>query len=209
LEKSDLRARHISNIAVVSVALWVGVAASLSQAAEPVTIAILPIVVHSADDPTYLRKGLADMLASRIEQAGGFELIRVEDLELATTRLSQAIETASEVGAEFVLFGSFTRFGTGASLDMQCVSTSDDFEGVPLREIFVHSGSIGEVIPDLDELVGKVGRFAIAGFGAPADVASAPPVGSDPEPDPGLEARIEALEKAMAELTAAPEPANP
>jgi len=226
LERSNLQAQHAAKIVVVSVAVsvmsWICFAAGLAQASEPVRIAILPIVVHSADDPTYLRKGLADMLASRIQQAEGFELIRVEDVELATTRLPRAIEIASEVGAEFVLFGSFTRFGSGASLDMQCVSTSEDFEGTPLREIFVHSGSIGEVIPDLDELVGKVGRFAIAGFGATTDVAAPPPVPDAPAQasTAELEARIEALEKALADLaattaatTTAPatttEPANP
>lgn len=209
LERSVLQALQALNIAVASLALWVFVGVNLAQAAEPVRLAILPIVVHSADDPTYLRRGLADMLSSRIEQAGGFEVIRVDDPELATTRLPRAVETAIGVGAEFVLFGSFTRFGTGASLDMQCVSTRDDFVGVPLREIFVHSGSIGEVIPDLDELVGKVGRFVIRGFGATTDVASAPPASEAPDPGPALEARIAALEKAVADLTAAVESTAP
>ena len=169
-----------------------------AQAEDGVKIAILPIVVHSADDPTYLRNGLADMISSRIEQAGGFEVIRVDDLDDATTRLPSAIDSGREAGAEFVLFGSFTRFGTGASLDMQCVSTRADYEGDALREIFVHSGSIGEVIPDLDDLVGKVGRFAIHGFGAETDVAAGPP-GSDAG-DAKVEARLNALEAALAEL---------
>jgi hypothetical protein len=38
----------------------------------------------------------------------------------------------------------------------------------PLREIFVHSGSIGEIIPDLDDLAGKVSRFARGEIVAPA-----------------------------------------
>lgn len=163
-------------------------------------LAILPIVVHSADDPTFLRQGLADMISSRIEQAGGFAVTRIDDLETATTRLDHAIESGRSVGADFVLFGSFTRFGTGASLDMQCVSTKKSFEGDPLREIFVHSGSIGEVIPDLDDLVGKVGRFAIHGFGAETDVASGPPGTNAGKVDSDLAARVEALEKAIAEL---------
>ncbi|MCP4035357.1 MAG: hypothetical protein GY733_00345 [bacterium] len=180
---------------VVVLALTVGVASAGAEA--PVPIAVLPIIVHSADDPTYLRNGLADMLASRIEQAGGFGVIRVEDVSRGTTRTERAIEIGRELGAQFVLFGSFTRFGTGASLDMQCVSTNPDFKADPLREIFVHSGSIGEVIPDLDDLVGKVGRFAIEGFGANPDVASAPP----PAGTESLEARIRALERAVADLT--------
>lgn len=208
--------QQTAKMAAAGIALWVLVAAGLAQGEGPVRLAILPIVVHSADDPTYLRNGLADMLASRVEQSGRFEVIRVVDLESATTLLSKAIEAGRAVGADFVLFGSFTRFGTGASLDMQCVSTRDDYAGESLREIFVHTGSIGEVIPDLDELVGKVGRFAIDGFGSGVDVASGPPAagraGNDSaaaERAAALEARIQKLEKAVADLTAGLETAHP
>ena len=208
--------QQTAKMAAAGIALWVLVAAGLAQGEGPVRLAILPIVVHSADDPTYLRNGLADMLASRVEQSGRFEVIRVVDLESATTLLSKAIEAGRAVGADFVLFGSFTRFGTGASLDMQCVSTHDDYAGESLREIFVHTGSIGEVIPDLDELVGKVGRFAIDGFDSGVDVASGPPAagraGNDSaaaERAAALEARIQKLEKAVADLTAGLETAHP
>ncbi len=208
--------QQTAKMAAAGIALWVLVAAGLAQGEGPVRLAILPIVVHSADDPTYLRNGLADMLASRVEQSGRFEVIRVVDLESATTLLSKAIEAGRAVGADFVLFGSFTRFGTGASLDMQCVSTRDDYAGESLREIFVHTGSIGEVIPDLDELVGKVGRFAIDGFDSGVDVASGPPAAGRAGNDSAaaaraaaLEARVQKLEKAVADLTAGLETAHP
>lgn len=209
MERSVLQ-NQTSNIVAACVALLILVAASLAYADAgdgPVRLAILPIVVHSADDPTYLRNGLADMLASRIEQAGGFDVVRIDDLAAATTQRPAAIETGRGVGVEYVLFGSFTRFGTGASLDMQCVSTREDFEGDSLREIFVHTGSIGEVIPDLDELVGKVGRFAIQGF--EVDVASAPPASGDAGAAEKLEARIQKLEKAVADLSDRVESAKP
>ncbi|HPG27325.1 MAG TPA: hypothetical protein PLW10_16950, partial [Myxococcota bacterium] len=48
----------------------------------------------------------------------------------------------------------------GASLDVQCAAAAAGRGQGPLREIFVHSGSIGDIIPDLDELAGKVSRFA-------------------------------------------------
>ena len=162
-------------------------------------IALVPVVVHSAEDPGYLRFGLADMLVSRLEQAGVFEVIRINDPTKATTSLDEALATAREVGAGFVLFGSFTRFGQGASLDMQAASTAPGDQGEPLREIFVHSGSIGDVIPDLDELVGKVSRFAVSDFNETA-VAAGP--GSDrarPSVDK-LRRRVDALERETREL---------
>jgi TolB-like protein len=199
LENSIL---HIAKISLVSALLCALLMPAIASAKDAVKIAILPIVVHSADDPTFLRQGLADMIASRVDQLGVFDVTRVDDLETATTSLKKAVETGRSVDVDFVLFGSFTRFGTGASLDMQCVSTRKDFGGDPLREIFVHSGSIGEVIPDLDDLVGKVGRFAIHGFGAKNDEASGAPADgtSQQQSDSDLAARVEALEKALAEL---------
>ena len=98
-----------------------------------------------------------------------------------------------------MLFGSFTQFGQGASLDMQCAATARTTSERPLREIFVHSGSIGDVIPDLDELVGKVSRFAIRDFaGTPA--ASAAPTGGagvSRRLTEDLRKRVEALESTL------------
>ncbi len=183
---------------------WFAIAGSASAQNEDATsIVMLPIVVHSADDPVFLRDGLADMLASRLEQAGGFEVIRVEDPDAMTTRLDKALENGRRSGAEFVLFGSFTKFGTGASLDMQCAAISATSDKPPLREIFVHSGSIGDVIPDLDELVGKLRRFANirgaeAGLAASVGAAGETPAASSEIEE--LRARVRSLEASVLSL---------
>lgn len=182
---------------IVLTALLLLAAPSRAQEDSKPEIALLPVVVHSAEDPAYLRAGLADMLVSRLEQAGVFEVLRIGDPTKATTSLSEALATAREVGAGFVLFGSFTRFGQGASLDMQAASTAPGEEGSPLREIFVHSGSIGDVIPDLDELVGKVSRFAVRDFDESPTAAG--PERARPSVD-RLRRRVDALESETREL---------
>jgi len=111
------------------------------------------------------------MMMARFQQAGQFDLIEIEDPAMATTSLDEAVEAGRNAGADFVLFGSFTRFGEGASLDMHAATTSSSGEEGELREIFVHSGQIGEVIPDLDDLVGKVARFAIEDFSPGPDAS--------------------------------------
>ena len=144
------------------------------------------------------------MLASRFERIGALELLRGPDDGGGTTDPMKALELAEQAGADFVLYGSFTRFGQGASLDVQCAPASSGEGAVvrePLREIFVHSGSIGEIIPDLDELAGKVSRFArgeavTAGGGRVATVGGAPPTESFQE----LTDRVAALEDALVEL---------
>lgn len=161
-------------------------------------IALVPVVVHSAEDPDYLRAGLADMLVARLEQAGVFTVVRIQDPSQATSELEAALEVGRNVDAEFVLFGSFTRFGQGASLDMQAASTADAADAEPLREIFVHSGSIGDVIPDLDELVGKVSRFAVADY-----EGATPAAGGNERARPSvdkLRRRIETLERDTRDL---------
>lgn len=169
---------------------------------------LLPIVVHSAEDPTYLREGLSDMLTARLSRIGALELVALEANVQGTTQLARARELARRHGADYVLFGSFTRFGQGASLDVQCASSSPDGQRAPLREIFVHSGSIGDIIPDLDDLAGKVSRFAhgeaVASSSAPGSAA-----GSVSLRDyQALVGRVATLEKTVSELKARKKRAN-
>lgn len=193
-------------------ALGVAVArpAPAQDASSRPRLALLPVVVHSAEPPGYIRDGMADMLTARFIQEGAFELVRIEDPSLATTELSKALAVARDHGAAFVLFGSFTRFGTGASLDMQAAAVEKGVEGETLREIFVHSGSIGEVIPDLEDLVGKVTRFAIEGYRLPpktGGAASGSAAGGVSRAElEDLRRRVKALEDA---LGATSQPAGP
>ena len=191
-------------LAVALAATW---AAPAARAEKPIKIAMLPMVVHSSESPEYLRQGLADMLVSRFDQVEVFEVIRIDDPRKATTRLTAALETGRAAGADMVLFGSFTRFGQGASLDVQAAATQPGPNGETLREIFVHSGSIGEVIPDLDDLVGKVTRFAVPGYSLPVAGPPAPPGAARPAVTrrdiEDLATRVQALEEALETLRGA------
>jgi TolB-like protein len=195
------RARRILRTGWVLVPMILGAAGVVGTAKSQTkpTILLLPMVVHSSESPGYLRRGLSDMLMARFQQADQFVLIQVEDPAMATTQAAEAIEAGRNVGADFVLFGSFTRFGEGASLDMHAASTRPSGEEDSLREIFVHSGQIGEVIPDLADLVGKVTRFAIDDF-SPVS----PGENEKDSPAPGSRAdllqRVRALERAVDSL---------
>ena len=131
---------------------------SSAQSSGP-KLLMLPFVVHTSEPPEYVRGGLSDMLSTRFSRIGAVSLDREEDPAKATSSLDKALAAGRAANADYVLFGSFTRFGKGASLDVWCAPIGG-VSREPLREIFVHSGSIGEIIPDLDELAGKVSRFA-------------------------------------------------
>ncbi|MEZ4330417.1 MAG: hypothetical protein R3F35_01585 [Myxococcota bacterium] len=162
---------------------------------------LLPIVVHSAEDPAYLREGLSDMLKARLDRIGAIDIVTPDANAPGTTQLGRARDAARKAGADYVLFGSFTRFGQGASLDVQCASADPSGPREPLREIFVHSGSIGDIIPDLDELAGKVSRFA-HGEAIVSSAPAAPGVGVSVRDYQALLARVAALEKSLAGLRA-------
>jgi TolB-like protein len=188
------------------------VLSSVATAQEKPTLALLPVVVHSSENPAYVQQGLADMLKSRFDREGVFTVVALEGDKYATTNLDAALKTARSVDAQYVLFGSFTRFGAGASMDMQVASTMPGKDGAPMREIFVHSGAMGEVIPDLTDLVGKCSRFAVSDYTPLQDTAEGPapaplfappsaaPSGTSSEEIADLVSRIKALEDALEEM---------
>lgn len=164
------------------------------------TVAILPIVVHATEDREYLRSGLADMLASRLGRENGVAVIRVDDPEQATTDVAVAQKAARAAGAEWALFGSFTRFGDGASLDVRCVSVAGD--AADPRSVFVQAGTLGDIIPRLDNLAKRVAHHLTSGASSlPAPVGAGPAEGeADMVGDAfseldALRGRVEALER--------------
>jgi TolB-like protein len=160
-------------------------------------IVILPVVVHSTDSPDFLRAGLSDMLASRLSQVKDFSVIRIDDPAKATTDIAAAQNAARSSGAEYVLFGSFTRFGEGASLDLQCASVAAGENAS--RQVFVQAGTLGEIIPKLDDVAGRVAAYIESGGTNVPAVSAAPPRAADVSRTEveDLRRRIDALEKAQ------------
>ncbi|MDJ0853392.1 MAG: hypothetical protein QNK04_33925 [Myxococcota bacterium] len=150
-----------------------------SHAEGRIRLAVLPVVVHSMGDGAYIREGLTDMLVSRLGRSPALAVIPIEDPSVATTKVDSARATATESGAEYVIYGSFTKFGEGASLDLRCAPVASD-GGAP-REVFVHSPTLAQLIPELDELVEKVTRYVVhAGDPAPAAASAAAAGGEAP-----------------------------
>lgn len=172
--------------------------------AEP-RVAILPVVVHSAAaDPSFLSDGLADMLGARLEQLGGMRVLRDEDKD-ATTRLVDALERGRALEADYVVFGSFTQFGDGASLDIQCAPVKAP-DPAAARTLFVQSGAIGEIIPKLDDLADKIVYFVLGDAAGKSAVSERSSRGA---PLRDLVGRVEALERQVFGKVNAPEPPKP
>ena len=179
--------------------------ASGARGEERRTVAILPVVVHALEQQNYLRDGLADMLASRIGQQPGIGVIRVNDPAQATVDVEAARAAGRAVGAQWVLFGSFTRFGEGASLDVRCVAVNAPGDPGP-RSIFVQAGQIADLIPRLDGLAERVAQHVLGREpGTPAGVAG----NANRSELDELRRRVEALERRTAAGVSAPAPPPP
>lgn len=169
-----------------------------AAAADSVKVMLLPVVVHSLDQAEYLQTGVGDMLMSRLSQAGGLNVIRVTDSKSATTDLEAARGAARAIGARYVIFGSFTSFGEGASLDLLCARTDATDESA--RQVFVQSGALGSIIPRIDDLADRVVRYVAE----PASGGGLPAVSAGPAAKAGvsraevddLRRRVDALEEA-------------
>ena len=171
-----------------------------AYAASEARVAVLPVVVHSLDEQEYLRDGIADMLSTRLAQSPQVTVIRIEDAEQATVDLEAARASAREAGADWVVYGSFTRFGEGASLDLRAASAAED--GVAAeRTIFTQSGTLSGIIPQLDDVSSKIVQYVTthdpampAVSAGPGEAATAAPANSELQ---SLRERIERLEQVI------------
>ena len=186
-------------------ALLVGFAALAASrpvaADDRVRVALLPLVVHSGEGREYLQQGMTDMLVSRLGRERRIAVVPVEDAATATTDAAAARKTGEANEAAYVVFGSLTRFGEGASVDLSVASVADaDREP---RKIYVHAESMGALIPLLDGASERVAGAVLGGAEAVAagpDAASAASISEVQE----LRRRVEVLERAVFDESAAP-----
>ena len=99
--------------------------AALGQTAR--RILVLPFQIHSKEDLSFLKKGIADMLSSRLAQEGKVELINPEDALRGGPEpadAAAAIELGGRVKADYVIFGSLTLFGESISTDARLLDVA-------------------------------------------------------------------------------------
>ncbi len=205
-----MRLRFAPIASALAVALLVGpLDGRFASAGAPSRIVILPIVVHSAaPDADYVSRGLSDMISSRLEQTGRVRVERVEDPSAATTLIGTALREGRARQGDYAIYGAFTQFGDGASLDIHCIplDVRDEAEAEAARRIFIQSGTVGEIIPKIDAIVDRIGDCVHEGGGDAKATASggsgAAPARQDGERPSdatlrSLNERLEALERAV------------
>jgi hypothetical protein len=168
-----------------------------SASAEIIRVAMLPVSVNSSlPDTDHLSAGLADMVAARLEQNGQIVIVRL-DASVATRE--EAIAAGKKAGAEYVLFGSYTQFGDGASLDLRCAPVVGDQADEP-RRVFIQAGSASDIIPKLSVLSENVARYLVGTASSPGPLTEAGTIA--PRAPEGasltdIEQRLDALERVI------------
>jgi hypothetical protein len=177
---------------------------------------MLPVSVNtSLAESSHLSAGLADMVAARLEQNGQIVIIR---LDAPATSREAAIAAGKKAGAEYVLFGSYTQFGDGASLDLRCAPVIGGDADEP-RRVFIQAGSASEIIPKLGVLSESVARYLVGAAVSPespeapespeslAGAHTTSPETPDATSLADIEQRVEALERVIFAPPAAAESA--
>ena len=157
--------------------LLFGINQVVAYAQVPIRVAILPVKIYSAEKMDYLQSGLMDMLESHI---GGKEGIDILDRNLVVKTFDKfkkdlnettARSLAQDLGADYLVAGSVTFFGTGGSIDFEV------FAKDPSKETFTSYKIIKDknnLLSDFSQLADEISTKA---FGARPQ-----PVGAAPEP---------------------------
>ena len=149
----------------------------VAYAQVPIKVAILPVKINAAEKMDYLQSGLMDMLESHI---GGKEGIEILDRSLVAKTFDKfkkdlnettARSLAQDLGADYLVAGSVTFFGTGGSIDFEV------FAKDPAKETF----TVYKIIKDKNNLLLDFSQLAdeisAKGFAArPLAVGAAPEV---------------------------------
>ena len=150
-------------------------------AADPVKVLILPFTINSDKDLSFLRKGVADMLSSRLALKDQILVIDKTDPALIQEKIPEEItaDTALALGertqSNYVLFGSLTVFGDTISTDARFFDVRQKQPVLTFSEL---GNTQGEVISHINLLADRIkeevfGQKTIASQPAPRQTTTA------------------------------------
>jgi len=135
-------------------------AAPLSWAKEKTSIAVLPFSVYSAENIDYVRRGIGDMLSSRISVDEKIEVLSPDAILSALNEIGRkelAVADIHSLGkklrADFVVWGSITKIGNSLSIDGKLTDIST--QKTPVT-IMAQIQNMDEVIPNITDFARKI-----------------------------------------------------
>ncbi|MBA2849628.1 hypothetical protein G4V39_08305 [Thermosulfuriphilus ammonigenes] len=181
---------------IVSLFLFI----SASQAQAVIKVAILPFKIHAAEDLSYVRDGIQDMMTTRIFKPEEVIVIDKTAVDAALKSISGPLteakvkELGQKLGVDYVLFGSLTVIGQNVSLDARMIPVENNRPPVAL---YAETRGLDEVIPRLADFAQKIDFYltgrpsqavASASVATPAPVTSTSVAREIPARQPAPEA---------------------
>lgn len=144
----------------------VQVSSALAESDGIQKIALLPFSVNGNENQEYLRKGILQMLSSRLEWPGHVQVVPESHIKSILTRgknagktqMSMAKDIAQKTGSRFVLSGSVTRLGNGFSVDANLFDM-DENRYIPF---FTQSDNENDFIDKMDRMAAMINQKAFS-----------------------------------------------
>ena len=142
---------------ILFILIFVG---ALSHAAEaPKKVAILPFTMNADRDLSFLRKGIVDMLSSRLAWKEKVVVIEKEAVKKEVAKFpgpldkKKALMIGKALGADYVILGSLTVFGDSVSIDAKILDVAKSDE---LVTAFDQSKGMDGVIPTVNQFANDI-----------------------------------------------------
>lgn len=132
---------------------------SAAMAEKQYRVMVLPMQIHSEKDLGFLKKGIEDMLHTRLALEGKVIVIDHQTVNQALQNISGPIteQTAytlgQQLGADYVVWGSLTILGESISTDARCLEVQ---AGKPVVTFSQFGKTQGDVIYHIDRFAGQV-----------------------------------------------------
>ena len=141
-------------------------AAPKQAASDAVRVAVLPFQINGGADLNYLNDELPKLFEQRLAQKG-FKVIPAKDTlrllkkqQISQLNLATARSIARQAGANYAVYGSFSKTGDAFSIDARMVDAAGQQGAQPY---FAQKQNMIELLPAVDELVDKMGGGAVKG----------------------------------------------
>ena len=180
MEKRSL-IRYIFIITTISIVTGV---ISVTTAAEPQRVALLPFKINAEKNLTYLQNGIFDMLSSRLAEPGKVQVLSRGEVDNALAGAAGPQDEAAarnlgkKLGTDYVLYGSLTMFGDSLSIDAKMVDVTG---AKPPVAVFSQSPDVGGIIPAIDRFATDI-NARVFDRGTPGAAVAATPAPAASQP---------------------------
>jgi TolB-like protein len=129
-------------------------------AKDKYTVTVLPFTLNSAENIDYVKKGISEMLSTRISVPNKIEVTN-KDVVLAELKkskikeitLSDAYKLGTRLKSDYVVWGSITKIGNSLSIDGKLIDIVTSKSDIG---IFTQSQSLDEVIPKINDFSQRI-----------------------------------------------------